>query len=145
MTETDFESLLKAKTKSLEYLRALSRSYIKEMRPEDTLVLDRFEKLRTGSFRALELFDQQLTAFASHFLTHPLSEKGLSLLKSEYRTQERLVEELITLDKAVLDRIEHVNRDILKDLKVSEKNRKTLSKFKSTIHSLQGEELDQSL
>ncbi len=145
MTEKEFESLLKARTKSLEYLRTLDLNFLKNHRRDDTEILNRFEKFREASFRALQLFDDQITLYASHFQSHPLSSATKMFLQKEHQNQELLVKELIQLDQDVMKKIEAINIDILRDLKASEKNRATLSKFKSTNQGISGEELDQSL
>jgi len=102
-----------------------------------------YERERTSSLKALDLYDRKINEMISALSSDSLPSSFQSAAKNELLTNEKLINAIFKADDVVFEKIQTAQSRLSKIMQETRKGKETLSKFKSISES--GNSVDQKL
>ncbi len=137
--------LLQSKTRCIEEFRRISKEFLALAAQGDLSQLTDFENNRDHLIRALQLHDRKISKIVSELPKNERTQDLIQTIENTLAHERILVNEILTIDRLIIDRIEDAKCNLLKSLNSSRKSREMVGKFKSKGSTGSGEELDRKL
>ena len=152
MTTTEVLSLLRSKNRCLEKLKSATARFLEH--PLEAIVvpvpgddpLEKFDEERMSIVRAIELYDRKVDEILRNLPRASIkSENFVNEAREIMAEGQLLLAEVLATDETVFARIREAQNRVQKLGVDSRRSKETLSKFKSSWVTENGEEMDQTL
>lgn len=144
--QNEIISLLRSKNRCLQQFLDLSASFWEEVDSGCFENVTSFETRRESMLKAIDLFDRKISEQVTLL---PVDDRQapelVETVKRALHDKEILIHRILSLDLRILKKIDEERERLMRELTSTNKQKDTLSKFKSSWVSASGEELDQKL
>ena len=139
--------LLQAKNRCLKRFLDISAEFLVAAEASDFSALESFHKRRDTILRAVNIYDDKVSAFLESMETRENNKTPelSDLIRKALDEKNLLISEITVTDQKILDLIQKEKNRIRKELGQTQKDKDMLGKFRSDRSSVLGEGFDEIL
>lgn len=141
----ELKKLIKTKNKCLTTLLKVSQDFLFEVQTGKFENLDQFQKTRDRILKIIAHVDSKINRIVHKINADTISDVDRCVMRLDLEEKNLIVTEILRVDEKIMKAIENEISITLQRLSVEEKNKNTISKFKSEWINNPGKGLDQTL